>query len=277
MDIHVDTGGWYALCFGPGMNTALSSDAGPLRHLLIINPNTSASVTDLLCRHAQPVAQAQGWQLRAVTARLGAPYISCEASYAVAAHSALDAWAAALAVPEPAPQAVLLACFGDPGLLALREASAVPVTGLAEASFIEARRLGRFAIVTGGARWAPMLQRLAQQLGYAEALAGIHTVAPSGAEMAANPLAARALLAQACREAVAQWGVQSVVLGGAGLAGQAALLQDTVPVPVIDSVQAGLRVLLGGQGPAGAGRSVAGFFTRWQGLSPELQALGAAP
>lgn len=250
--------------------------AGQPRPVLIINPNTSASVTDLLCRHAQPVVQSQGWQLRAVTARLGAPYIACEASYALAAHAALDAWAAALALPEPAPHAVLLACFGDPGLLALREASPVPVTGLAEASFIEAHRLGRFAIVTGGARWAPMLQRLAQQLGYAEALAGIHTVAPSGAEMAAHPEAARALLAQACREAVAQWGVQSVVLGGAGLAGQAALLQDTVSVPVIDSVQAGLRVLLGGQAPAGVGRSAAGFYTRWHGLSPELQALGAA-
>jgi hypothetical protein len=38
---------------------------------------------------------------------------------------------------------VLIGCFGDPGLFALRESSACPVTGLAEASFIEAARRGR--------------------------------------------------------------------------------------------------------------------------------------
>jgi len=52
--------------------------------------------------------------------------------------------------------------IGDPGLLALRESSPAPVSGLAEAAFMDAARHGRFAIVTGGARWAPMLQRLAQ-------------------------------------------------------------------------------------------------------------------
>jgi allantoin racemase len=134
---------------------------------------------------------------------------------------------------------VLIGCFGDPGLLALRESSNVPVTGLAEASFIEAERHGRFAIVTGGARWGPMLQRLAQTLGHAPMLAGIHTVAPTGAQLAADPTAARALLAQACRDVAHQLGVQSVILGGAGLAGMAAVIQSQVDVPVIDSVIAG--------------------------------------
>lgn len=71
---------------------------------------------------------------------------------------------------------MLIGCFGDPGLLALRESSPVPVTGLAEAAFIEASRHGRFAIVTGGARWGPMLQRLAQALGQAAALAEMATL-----------------------------------------------------------------------------------------------------
>jgi allantoin racemase len=65
----------------------------------------------------------------------------------------------------------------------------------------KAARYGRFAVVTGGARWAPTLQRLAHTLGFADALAGVHTVAPTGAQLAADPVAARALLAQACREA----------------------------------------------------------------------------
>jgi Asp/Glu/hydantoin racemase len=133
---------------------------------------------------------------------------------------------------------VLIGCFGDPGLLALREHCPVPVGGLAEAAFTEAARMGPFAVVTGGERWGPMLQRLAHTLGFDDALAGIHTVAPTGAQLAADPVGARALLAQACRDAQQRWGVGSVIVGGAGLAGMAAQMQSQVDVPLIDSVLA---------------------------------------
>ena len=243
-----------------------------MRQLLVINPNTSASVSALLQQHVQAEAGLHV-QVRTVTARFGAPYIADEASYAVASHATLDAWAAALASDAPKPDAVLIGCFGDPGLLALRESSAVPVTGLAEAAFIEAARHGRFAIVTGGERWGPMLQRLAQALGHAPALAGIHTVAPTGAQLAADPEAARALLGQACRDAVRQLGAQSVIVGGAGLAGMAAQLQSSVSVPLVDSVLAGARWSLR-SAPLPPERSASGFDIPWQNLSPELVALG---
>jgi allantoin racemase len=240
-----------------------------MRQLLVINPNTSASVSALLQTHAQALAGPEVL-VRTATARFGAPYIACEASYAVAGHALLDAWSTAL-VDQPAPDAVLIGCFGDPGLLALRQGSAAPVTGLAEAAFAEGAALGRFAVVTGGAAWKPMLERLAYSLGHSAALAGIHTVAPSGAELAKDPQAALALLAQACRDAARQWDVQSVVLGGAGLAGMAAKIQAQVPVPLIDSVLAGTRYAL--SLPPRAGRSN-GFEVAWQQVSPALAALG---
>jgi allantoin racemase len=245
-----------------------------MRQLLVINPNTSASVSALLQDHVQGAAGLHV-RVRTVTARFGAPYIADEASYAVAAHAVLDAWAAALAEPDQAaPDAVLIGCFGDPGLLALRESSPVPVTGLAEAAFIEAARHGRYAIVTGGARWGPMLQRLAQALGHGAALAGIHTVAPTGAALAADPQAARELLGQACRDAVRQLGVQAVIVGGAGLAGMAAALQPALNVPLVDSVLAGAHWALRGHA-ALPQRARAGFDVPWQGVSLELAALGA--
>jgi Asp/Glu/hydantoin racemase len=243
-----------------------------MRELLIINPNTSSQVSALLQAHAQTAAGAHV-RVRTATARFGAPYIADEASFAVAAHAGIDAWAAELAGPEKQPDAVLIGCFGDPGLMALRESSPVPVTGLAEASFIEAARHGRYAIVTGGQRWGPMLQRLAQSLGQAQQLAGIHTVVPTGAQLAADPVAAQRLLAQACCDAVHQLGaVQAVILGGAGLAGMAAAVQANVPVPVIDSVTAGVHWALRTH-PTPPVRRSAGFDIAWAGLSSEMQAL----
>lgn len=240
-----------------------------MRHLLVINPNTSDSVTALLRTH---ILQASGPDVAVhmVTARFGARYISSEASYAIAAHATLDAWAAWLADGGPTPDAVLIGCFGDPGLLALRECSSAPTTGLAEAAFFEAAQHGRFAVVTGGVAWKPMLQRLAHSLGYGAQLAHIHTVEATGAELAADPVAARALLATACREAAAQPGVQAVILGGAGLAGMAAQIQGEVPVPVIDSVLAGARqAQIWDDGLV----ADAGLPGAWVGLSPALMAV----
>jgi allantoin racemase len=246
-----------------------------MKRLLVINPNTSERVSALLQTHVQAAAGLHV-QVRTVTARFGAPYIADEASYAVAGHAALDTWAAAVASPGPAPDAVLIGCFGDPGLMALRESSPAPVTGLAEAAFIEAARHGRYAIVTGGERWGPMLQRLAQALGQAQQLAGIHTVAPTGAQLATDPAAAHRLLAQACRDAAHQLGVQAVILGGAGLAGMAAAIQSDVPVPVIDSVTAGTHWALRTP-PLPPARHTPGFDIAWQGLSPEMLALAPPP
>jgi Asp/Glu/hydantoin racemase len=241
--------------------------------LLLINPNTSSFVSELLQRHVQAGLDGTA-QVRTLTARFGAAYISSEASHAVAQHAVLDAWAVALSKGAP-PDAALIGCFGDPGLFALREGAGVPVSGLAEAAFEQAALHGRFAIVTGGERWRPMLERLAHALGHGEHLAGIHTVAPSGAELAANPQGARQLLSQACREAAERFGADAVILGGAGLAGMAADIEAQLPVPLVDSVQAGVRWALQTLGQPSELRPPPSrrFGVAWENLSWEMSAL----
>lgn len=205
--------------------------------LLVINPNTTASITDLVVRHVR-AAIGPGYDVVPATGRFGCAYITSEACYAVGAHAALDC----LERHGAGCDAVLLACFGDPGLFALKEVSRVPVLGLAEASMLEATEpAGRFAIVTGGAAWKPMLERFAAQLGYADRLASVRTVALTGGEIAANPDAALAVLARESCAAAQRDGAQAVILGGAGLAGLAARIADRVPVPVLDSVLVGAR------------------------------------
>ena len=121
-----------------------------------------------------------------------------------------------------------------------------------------------------------MLERLAHALGYGELLAGVHTVEATGAELAADPLAAQVLLARACAEAVRRFSVQSVILGGAGLAGMAAQIQAVVAVPLIDSVLAGVdHALQHAQQETLQPAQV--FDFAWKQVSPELACTGLTP
>lgn len=205
--------------------------------ILILNPNTTISVTELVTRHARELL-GDSVDCIPATARFGANYISNEAAYAIAGHAALDG----VAEYGQGCDAVLLACFGDPGLFALREVCAMPVIGLAEAAMREAAMHGRFSIVTGGALWRPMLERLAAALGYAGKVARIRTIALTGAEIASDPQGSIAFLAAECRAAALEDHAQAVILGGAALAGMAARIAPQLSVPVIDSVHAGARV-----------------------------------
>lgn len=208
--------------------------------ILMINPNTSQEITQILAARMREIA-GPGVTILPVTARFGARYIASRAAAAIAAHAALDA----LAEHAVDCDAVLLACFGDPGLAALKEVSPVPVVGMAEASVRAACGLGsRFAIVTGGAAWGPMLTELVMGLGLINRLAAVRTVEQSGGEIALDPDSALARLVAACTACVNEDGADSVILGGAGLAGLAAAVQGAIPVPVICSVEAGTRAVL---------------------------------
>lgn len=241
--------------------------------ILLINPNTSASVTDLVAGHVRRIA-GDAAEFVPVTARFGAAYIASRAALAVAAHAALDCLAEHVAGCD----AVYLACFGDPGLPALREVSPVPVVGMVEASCREAAaQAERFAIVTGGAAWEPMLREIVAGLGLGERLAGVRTVAPTGGEIARDPDAALDALVGACLDGVARDGAGAVILGGAALAGLAERIQPHVPVPVIGSVEAGTRAAVAAGFSRGGGErpDAAGFES--VGLGPALSRLLAAP
>lgn len=206
--------------------------------LLLINPNTTDSMTDLMVREASKVLS-PGTELKAVSGRFGGRYVASRATYAIAGHAALDAYAE----HGHDADAVALACFGDPALLALKEIAHQPVVGMAEASCLTAAAMGgKFAIVTGGERWGPMLREFVALMGMSDRLAFIQTIAPTGADIAREPEKALALLAEACTSCVRDHDADSVILGGAGLAGLAARISDKVPVPLIDGLAASVRM-----------------------------------
>ena len=200
-----------------------------MKRCLVLNPNTTGAITELVlgaCRGAQPGV---AWEGR--SARFGAAYIADEVAYAKAAHAVIDAYEAYYAGHD----AVLLACFGDPGLLALRQLAPVPVVGLAQSSLQAAARRGRFAVVTGGHAWQSMLERFTRAHQLEERLVGIYTVELTGAQIVAEPERALDDLTAAARRGIGQ-GAEVILLGGAALYGLSGQLQPRLTAPVLDNV-----------------------------------------
>ncbi len=241
---------------------------GPsLLRILLINPNTTASITERLAAFAGEIAG--GATIVPVTVRFGARYISTRAAATIAAHAALEALAAHVGECD----AVYLACFGDPGLPALQEMSPVPVVGMAEAACRVAAECGRFSIVTGGVLWQAMLHEYVASLGLADRLASIRVVAATGDEIARDPAAALADLAAAGAACAREDGAQAVILGGAALAGLAARVQDRVPVPVLCAVELGTKAAVAAARAGKAGRDPRVKAASSIGLSPALEDL----
>ena len=243
--------------------------------LLLLNANASQSITDLVVAAARPLAK-PGTELIGATGRFGPRYIGTRAAYAIASHAALDAYAAF----GHGADAVVLACFGDPGLGALQEIATVPVVGMAEAGCRAAAEGGRrFVVVTGGERWIPMLTEYIGTLGLSAQLGGVHAVAPTGAEIAADPEGSIAMLADGCRTAVKRFGADVVVLGGAGLAPIAPRVAEMLDFPVVD----GLAAAITAAEAAVLSSDPSAFPDRLTdplpvvGLTPELDALLQAP
>jgi allantoin racemase len=83
---------------------------------------------------------------------------------------------------------VVLGCFGDPGIDAMREMTGIPVIGPGEASMLFAASLGhRFSIVTVLASVVPLLERLAWQVGVDRKLASVRAIDVPVLELGRDP------------------------------------------------------------------------------------------
>jgi allantoin racemase len=255
------------------------------KRLLIINPNTSRSVSETLHRIALHEAAKRSdaqLEVRMQTARLGASYISDEISFAIAGHALLDAYAFDLAQhPGARPDAVLIGCFGDPGLLALQQLCPAPVLGLAQASLQVAYQRGPYAVITGGQAWLPMLSRLIAQLSLQDRLLALEAVDKTGAQLAANQEAAVRELADLCLRIVQRApALQNIVLGGAALGGLAPAIQEALiqhglaHVQLLDSVSTSVQAAM--DEATGVSQLAGGFLYTNKNMKPEskLQALG---
>lgn len=204
--------------------------------LLVINPNTTEAMTCTVVEQVRLLA-GHGVELRGATATFGSDVIATPASFATGADAALAAWRS----HQGWPDAVLLACFGDPGLDELRTQAAVPVAGMAEAAMCEATALGQpYAIVTAGAHWPAMLREVARQRGVDALLKDVIALETTGLAVSREPAAFLGSM-QGALDRIWQAGVQTAILGGAGFAGLRSRLH--YPGELIDGLEAAVRAL----------------------------------
>ena len=241
--------------------------------LLVINPNISTSVSDLIESEARRAAS-PGTEIMMRTAGSGVAYIETRLESMLAG----PAVAGAIASAPSSVDAIVVAAFGDPGMPALKELVDIPVVGITEAALATASLLGaRMSIVAISERIAPwyrdcverngLLGRLASIRSLRDQLRGIGTVQDDfGPE-----------LARLANQVVTDDGADVVILAGAPLAGLAREVADRIPVPVVDGVSAGIvqaeALVRLAPCPARAGSYAGPPAKDHTGLSP---ALGAA-
>lgn len=198
------------------------------REVLVLNPNSTTWMTERVTAALQHHL-GEGYALHSCTIDEGPPVIDGPATFDQAVSLVGPACEHALE-KYPAVRAVLLACFGDPGLEDLRTICAGrSVLGLADCAMADAAsRHGRFAILTCGPDWIGLLERRANELGHAEALVGVWALPVNGRELALEPQRWEAEL-QAAADDAQRRGAQALILGGASFAGLALDIDSVLP------------------------------------------------
>ncbi|WP_270887175.1 aspartate/glutamate racemase family protein [Pedococcus sp. 5OH_020] len=201
--------------------------------LTVVNPNTTQSMTDLVEAQARLVAGAD----TVVTGRtptMGPASIESHYDEALAVPGLLEVVRA-----DHDADAFVLACFGDPGLDAAREAASRPVIGIAEAAMKTASLLGRsFSVVTTMSRTVGRAWDLTRTYGLERQCAGVHACDIPVLELEEDRARTYAVILSFAKSALAQDGSDAIVLGCAGMAGLPELLTDELGVPVVDGVAA---------------------------------------
>ena len=210
--------------------------------ILIVNPNSTASMTETIRASAQRVVLPQT-QILARTVAGSPASIEGHADEARAVPGLLDTIRAAEA---EGAQATVIACFDDPGLGAAREVAHGPVLGICQAGVQVATTIAaRFSIVTTLPRSVPIIEDLVDGYGAGRQCRRVRSVNLPVLALEENPAEAFARLRSEIRRSAEEDGAEAVLLGCAGMAEMCRALQAETGIPVIDGVTAAVKLAEG--------------------------------
>ncbi len=227
--------------------------------ILVINPNSTEAVTEQMSAALEAFRFSGGPQLICTTLHSGPPGIETQA-HVDGASANLIAWFD----EEPERKradAVVIACFSDPGLIALRERLTMPIFGMGTSAYLCAAALGdRFGVISILAGAIPRHRRAVRALGLEDRLAADLAIDLGVVELS-NEDATWKRLAAVGRQLRDAHRVDVVIMGCAGMARYRARLAALLGITVIDPTQAAagmaISAVLARRGASAAERKAA--------------------
>jgi allantoin racemase len=209
--------------------------------ILVVNVNTTASMTDAIASSARRYARPDT-EILATQPAWGPDSVD----------SFMEGYLSAAAVVERVVtfdepfDAVVLAGFGEPGREGLREVVDVPVLDITDSAASFACQLGyRYSVVTTLARSIPTIQESLRNAGLLDRCASIRATDLSTLELEQDEQKTRERLLAGARRAIDEDHAEVICLGCAGMASLDKELEQALGVPVIDGVVAAVKLAEG--------------------------------
>ena len=209
--------------------------------ILLLNPNTNASTTNSMVQLLRAALPAS-WRVRGVTATQGTALITNAEQLHTAAQQVQACWQSVRT--QATWDAVVLACYADPALHALRQATGVPTVGIGQAALLAASAGGQyFGIATTTPDLDAAMRAQVQQLGLSAQCTGLRYTHTPATALMDQPQQLQQELLHAVQACAQQDGAQRVVIGGGPLGAAALQLAPYSPVPLIAPLSATARWL----------------------------------
>lgn len=208
----------------------------------VINPNTTASMTRVMAEAARAVAN-PGTTIVATEPVNGPVSIEGHFDEALAAVGVLAEIRRSSRADDPRPDAHIVACFGDPGLLAAREMTQAPVIGIAEAAFHMASLIAtRFSVVTTLERTSIIAEHLLDQYGMAHRCRRVRAAEIPVLDLDADEDLAFERIIEEARRARDEDRIGAIVLGCGGMASLTGRISTAVGLPVVEGVTSAVKL-----------------------------------
>lgn len=207
--------------------------------LIVINPNSSHTVTGGIDGAITPL-RSFGIPIRCLTLAEGPSGIESQRQADLTIAPMLE-----LAAAQTDAAGYVIACFGDPGLHALRDQTDLPVIGIQEAAVVTALTLGqRFGVIAILPHSIPRHLRAFGAMGVLDRLAGDRALGLGVADLA-NPHTSLDAMIATGRRLRDDDGANVLIMGCAGMASYREPLQEATGLPVVEPTQAAVSMALG--------------------------------
>ncbi|AGI68044.1 hydantoin racemase HyuE [Octadecabacter antarcticus 307] len=207
--------------------------------LVIINPNSSQTVTDGIDAAVDPLRRF-GTPIRCLTLPDGPLGIESQRQADLTIAPMLT-----LAAAQSDATGYVIACFGDPGLHALRDQTNLPVVGIQEAAVMTALTLGqRFGVIAIMPASIPRHLRAFGAMGVLNRLAADRALDLGVADLSDpdKSLSAMVAIGKRLRD---DDGANVLIMGCAGMAQYRDMLEAETGLPVVEPCQAAGAMALG--------------------------------